>query len=128
VYGELLARGCRFVLTPYGGDSTRAVATAHPDALVWNHGAAADDVQRLPGVVSVPSPASRYLVALGRAVAALRPGASVAVVPLPMLIERPERSRPFRELLDPHRLLVDAHGSGAYAHSQRGPGLGGRRL
>jgi ABC-type branched-subunit amino acid transport system substrate-binding protein len=80
LYGELLARGCRFVLAPYGGDSTRAVATAHPGALVWNQGAAADDVQRLPGVVSVPSPASRYLVALGRAVAALRPGASVAVV------------------------------------------------
>ena len=80
LYGELLARGCRFVLAPYGGDSTRAVATAHPGGLVWNHGAAADDVQRLPGVVSVPSPASHYLVALGRAVAGLRPGASVAVV------------------------------------------------
>lgn len=52
LYGELLARGCRFVLAPYGGDSTRAVATAHPGGLVWNHGAAADDVQRLPGVVS----------------------------------------------------------------------------
>ena len=77
---ELLGRGCRFVLGPYGSDSTRAVATASPGTVVWNHGAAADDVQRLPGVVSLPSPASRYLVALGRAVAALRPGAAIAVV------------------------------------------------
>ncbi|MGH2891812.1 MAG: hypothetical protein ACRDPM_00895, partial [Solirubrobacteraceae bacterium] len=53
---------------------------ARPGAVVWNHGAAADDVQRLPGVVSVPSPASRYLVALGRAVAALRPAAMIALV------------------------------------------------
>jgi hypothetical protein len=47
---------------------------------VWNHGAASDDVQQLPGVVSVPSPASRYLVAVGRAVARLRPGGRVALV------------------------------------------------
>ena len=75
---EELARRCRLVLGPYGSDSTRAVTRAA--GAVWNHGAAADDVQRLPGVVSVPSPASRYLVALGRAVAELRPGARVAVV------------------------------------------------
>ena len=48
--------------------------------MVWNHGAAANDVQEMPGVVSVPSPASRYLLALGHAVAALRPGAAVALV------------------------------------------------
>ena len=64
---------CRLVLGPYGSDATRTVAGS--SGAVWNHGAAADDVQRLPGVVSVPSPASRYLVALGRAIAALRPGA-----------------------------------------------------
>ena len=73
-----LARHCRIVLGPYGSDSTRAVARA--SGSVWNHGGAADDVQRLPGVVSIPSPASRYLVALARAVAMLRPGARVAVV------------------------------------------------
>ena len=50
---------------------------------VWNHGAAADDVQRLPGVASIPRPASRYLVAVGRAVAALRPGARTAVAAAP---------------------------------------------
>lgn len=79
VHEELVARGCRFVLGPYGSDSTRAVARVAAGQVVWNHGAAADDVQRLPGVVSLASPASRYLVALGRGVAQLRPGARVAV-------------------------------------------------
>jgi hypothetical protein len=60
---------------------------------VWNHGAAADDVQRLPGVVSVPSPASRYLVALGRAVARLSPGAHVAVEAAPGRFAREELQR-----------------------------------
>jgi ABC-type branched-subunit amino acid transport system substrate-binding protein len=80
VFHELLVRRCELVLPPYGGDSTRAVARAASGSVVWNHGAAADDVQRLPGVVSVPTPASRYLVALGQAVAQLRPEAAVAVV------------------------------------------------
>ena len=80
LHAELVERGCQFVLGPYGSDSARAVAAARTGAVVWNHGAAADDVQRLPGVVSVPSPASRYLVALGRAVAALRPAATIALV------------------------------------------------
>jgi len=80
LHAKLVERGCHFVLGPYGSDSTRAVAAARPSAVVWNHGAAADDVQRLPNVVSVPSPASRYLLALGRAVAALRPTATIALV------------------------------------------------
>jgi len=80
LHPELLGRACRFVLGPYGSDCTRAVAAERRGAVVWNHGAAADDVQQMPGVVSVPSPASRYLVALGGAVAALRPGAAVALV------------------------------------------------
>jgi ABC-type branched-subunit amino acid transport system substrate-binding protein len=80
VHARLLARGCAFVLGPYGGDCTRAVARAAGRAAVWNHGAAADDVQRLPAVVSVCSPASRYLVALARAVVALGADARVAVV------------------------------------------------
>ncbi len=79
-HARLVARGCAFVLGPYGGDCTRAVARAAGGAVVWNHGGAADDVQRLPGVVSVCSPASRYLVALARAVVALGAGARVAVV------------------------------------------------
>ncbi len=83
LHEDLVAGGCRLVLGPYGSDSTRAVARARAGRVVWNHGAAADDVQRLPGVVSVPSPASRYLVALGRAVARLHPGAHVAVEAAP---------------------------------------------
>jgi len=73
------------VLGPYGSDSTRAVAKARAraEAVVWNHGAAADDVQRLPGVVSVSSPAGRYLVAAARGLAELRPGAAVALVTAP---------------------------------------------
>jgi hypothetical protein len=59
------------VLGPYGSDTTRAVARARGGRVVWNHGAAADDVQRLPGVVSVASPASGYLVALAQAAAGL---------------------------------------------------------
>ena len=78
LHERLRAAGCSFVLGPYGSDSTRAVARAGA-SVVWNHGAAADDVQRLPGVISLPSPASRYLVALGRALAELRPGAAVSV-------------------------------------------------
>jgi ABC-type branched-subunit amino acid transport system substrate-binding protein len=79
IHEALGAGGCRFVIGPYGSDSTRACAQAARGAVVWNHGAAADDVQRMRGVVSVATPASRYLVALGAAVAKLRPGARVAV-------------------------------------------------
>ncbi|MCY4087439.1 MAG: hypothetical protein OXG37_11335 [Actinomycetia bacterium] len=48
--------------------STRAAA----GAVVWNHGAASDDVQAMPGVVSLPTLVSVGLVALGRAVAQAR--------------------------------------------------------
>src|SRR5581483_10058110 len=62
-----------------------------------NHGGAADDVQRLPGVVSLPSPASRYLVALGRAVALERPGARVHVAVAPGAFARLAREGLERE-------------------------------
>ena len=71
VHSALLDAGCAPVLGPYGSDTTRAVALAGDAAVVWNHGAAADDVQRLPGVVSVATPAGRYLVALAKAAAGL---------------------------------------------------------
>jgi ABC-type branched-subunit amino acid transport system substrate-binding protein len=83
IHDELIARGYRFVLGPYGSDCTRKVAEARAGSVVWNHGAAADDVQRLPGVVSVATPASRYLIALGRVVAELVPEAAVAVATAP---------------------------------------------
>jgi ABC-type branched-subunit amino acid transport system substrate-binding protein len=93
---RLRGAGCSFVVGPYGSDSTRAVASSGA-SLVWNHGAAADDVQRLPGVVSLPSPASRYLIALGRAVAHLRPGAAVAVLAAPGRFARLAREALERE-------------------------------
>jgi len=77
LHAELQAAGCRLVLGPYGSDTTRACAGRGRG--VWNHGAAADDVQRMALVVSLPSPASRFLVALGRALAELRAGARVAI-------------------------------------------------
>ena len=48
---------------PYGSDLVDEAArwaTEHGRVL-WNHGGSADEVERVPGVVSVPSPASRYL-------------------------------------------------------------------
>ena len=71
VHERLVEVGCDPVLGPYGSDSTRAVALARAGRVVWNHGAAADDVQGLRGVVSVSTPASRYLVAVARAAAGL---------------------------------------------------------
>jgi ABC-type branched-subunit amino acid transport system substrate-binding protein len=88
IHEELIARGCRFVLGPYGSDCTRKVAEARAGSVVWNHGAAADDVQRLPGVVSVSTPASRYLLALGRVVAKLRPEAAAALITAPGRLAR----------------------------------------
>lgn len=79
LHEELVRRGCELVLGPYGSDTTRAVARLRAGAVVWNHGAAADDVQRMPGVVSVSTPASRYLVALAKAVGRTR----VAVLAAP---------------------------------------------
>ena len=71
-YRTLLDR-CGLVLGPYGSDSVRAVARAGFAAPLWNHGGAADDVQRLPGIVSIPSPARpvpRCSRACGRVAAA----------------------------------------------------------
>ncbi len=79
VHDQLAELGCNPVLGPYGSDTTRAIALARAGRIVWNHGAAADDVQRLPGVVSVPTPASRYLVALAHAAVGLG-AARVAVL------------------------------------------------
>ena len=74
VHEQLVEQGCTPVLGPYGSDTTRAVARTRRGGIVWNHGAAADDVQRLPGVVSVSTPASRYLVALAQAAVGLGAG------------------------------------------------------
>jgi len=64
-YREFLAGEFDFVLGPYGSGLVRRVAATVCAAhrLLWNHGGAADDLAR-PGVVSVPAPASTYLVPL----------------------------------------------------------------
>jgi ABC-type branched-subunit amino acid transport system substrate-binding protein len=55
---------CDVVLGPYSSTLMRAAAAALPDdgALLWNHGGAADDVQRSrPGrIISVLTPSRRY--------------------------------------------------------------------
>jgi hypothetical protein len=85
------------VLGPYGSDTTRAVATARGGGVVWNHGAAADDVQRLPGVVSVATPASRYLVAVARAAVELAGVTRIAVLTAPGAFARLAREGLERE-------------------------------
>ena len=76
---EELRLHCEIAIGPYGSDSTRAVGRAAAGAVIWNHGAAADDVQALPGVVSLPTPASAYLVALGRALSEAPERVSIVV-------------------------------------------------
>lgn len=66
---------------PYGSDLVHEAArwAAEHERVLWNHGGSADEVERLPGVVSVPSPASRYLGAVLEALADSLPGARVLV-------------------------------------------------
>lgn len=108
LYQELAGR-CELVLGPYGSDSVRAVAHAKSASPVWNHGGAADDVQQLPGVASVPSPSSRYLVALARAVAFLRPGCSVTLATAPGAF-----ARFAREGLERERAGLGLHVTGVF--------------
>ena len=82
IHRRLVEEGCDPVLGPYGSDTTRTVARARGGRVVWNHGAAADDVQQLPGVVSVATPASGYLVALAQMAAGLG-AARLAVLTAP---------------------------------------------
>lgn len=82
VHQLLVERGCNPVLGPYGSDTTRAVARTRGGQVVWNHGASADDVQQLPGVVSVATPASRYLVVLAQVAVGLG-AARVAILTAP---------------------------------------------
>jgi ABC-type branched-subunit amino acid transport system substrate-binding protein len=107
VHRELLEAGCSPVLGPYGSDTTRAVALARSGEPVWNHGAAADDVQLLPGIVSVSTPSSRYLVAVARAAVELHGAERVAVLTAPGLFARFARSGLEREAAGLGLRLVD---------------------
>ena len=66
---------------PYGSDLVAEAArwAADRGRSLWNHGGNADDVQRLPGVVSVGTPASRYLPPVLDAFATELPEARVIV-------------------------------------------------
>jgi branched-chain amino acid transport system substrate-binding protein len=74
--------GADVLIGPYGSDLVREAAAwaAERGRVLWNHGGSADDVERLPGVVSVASPASRYLAAVLEALARHRPSARVLLV------------------------------------------------
>jgi branched-chain amino acid transport system substrate-binding protein len=67
---------------PYGSDLVREAAAwaAERGRVLWNHGGSADDVERSAGVVSVASPASRYLAAVLEALVRHRPSARVLLV------------------------------------------------
>jgi ABC-type branched-subunit amino acid transport system substrate-binding protein len=67
---------------PYGTDLVEEAArwAGERRRVLWNHGGSADEVQRLPGLVSVASPVSRYLAAVLEALAEHLPGARVLVV------------------------------------------------
>ena len=77
---DVLARA-DLVIGPYGSDLVVEAArwTAERSRVLWNHGGSADEAQRLPGVVSVPAPASRYFAPVLDAVVAQMPGARVLV-------------------------------------------------
>ena len=69
------------VVGPYGSDLVREAArwAAERGRVVWNHGGSADDVERHPAVVSVASPASRYLAAVLESLPANRHSARVVL-------------------------------------------------
>ncbi len=73
--------GADLIVGPYGSDLVREAGAwaAQQGRVLWNHGGSADDVQRLSGVVSVASPASRYLAAVLEAVAPHRRSARALV-------------------------------------------------
>lgn len=73
--------GADLLVGPYGSDLVAEAArwATNRGRTLWNHGGNADDVQRLPGVVSVGTPASRYLSSVLDAVATELPEARVMV-------------------------------------------------
>jgi branched-chain amino acid transport system substrate-binding protein len=69
------------LIGPYGSDLVGEAArwAAQHGRLLWNHGGSDDSVQRLPGVASIPSPASRYFAPVLEALADPMPGARILV-------------------------------------------------
>ncbi len=77
---DVLARA-DLVIGPYGSDLVVEAArwAGERSRVLWNHGGSADEAQRIPGVVSVPAPASCYFAPVLDAVSAQMPGARVVV-------------------------------------------------
>src|ERR671919_2055973 len=73
--------GADLLVGPYGSDLVAEAARGAADRgrALWNHGGNADDVQRLLGVVSGGTPASRYLSPVLDAFATELPEARVMV-------------------------------------------------
>jgi branched-chain amino acid transport system substrate-binding protein len=69
------------LLGPYGSDLVEEAASvaAERGRVVWNHGGSADQVQRLPGVISVLSPASAYAEPVLQALAEVVPGGRLLI-------------------------------------------------
>ena len=66
---------------PYGSGLTGEAAgwAGQRRRVLWNHGGSADEVEAMPWVVSVSSPASRYLAAVLEVLAPELPGARVLI-------------------------------------------------
>jgi branched-chain amino acid transport system substrate-binding protein len=75
---EKIARA-DLLIGPYGSDLVGEAArwVGQKRRVLWNHGGSADDVQRLPGVVSVASPASSYFPPILEALSQSLPQAHV---------------------------------------------------
>ncbi|MGH2729538.1 MAG: ABC transporter substrate-binding protein [Actinomycetota bacterium] len=67
------------LIGPYGSDLLLEAArwVGQKGRVLWNHGGSADDAQRLPGVISVASPASSYFPPILEALAQSLPQARV---------------------------------------------------
>src|SRR5947207_9611243 len=76
-----LLSGADLLVGPYGSGLAAEAGrwAAEQGRVVWNHGGSADDVERLPWLVSVASPTSRYLAAVVEAVSRHVPGARVLI-------------------------------------------------
>ncbi len=76
-----LSSRAQLIVGPYGGDLVAEAArwAQEHGRVLWNHGGSGDAVQQMPGVVSVPSPASGYLAAVLEALAPQMPRARVLI-------------------------------------------------
>jgi len=69
------------IVGPYGSGLAGEAGgwAAERGRVVWNHGGSADEVETLPGLVSLASPTSRYLAAVLEVIGERMPGGSVLI-------------------------------------------------